>query len=328
MKKAMFFVISAFILLGGFAAAPVYAVDTFKAVSMLPSDHPMSYYVKIWVERMNQIDLQAFKVKYLGGPEVIPNLEQAEAVRKGVIQIAFPPTAYYSPMLRESDVVTVSEYTPWEERTKESGLYDFMVERHKTVNIRYIGRWLYSPYHLWMKKPFKTLEDLKGRRMRTMALHERYMKEMGMVPVTVSHGETYTALERGLVEAFGWPMLGPRNYGWAEHAKYILDPGYLNMNSVILMNLDTWNKLSPKIQSEIERMTERMEHEMVEYFKKVIEDERKVLKEKHNAQFINLPPDDAKKFVDTVYAIEWLKMKEKVPPDIFKRAQQVAIKKK
>lgn len=324
-RLGLFFMLS--IVFFGLTVLPVYSADTLKAVSMLPPDHPMNHSVKIWIERMNQIDPQAFKVQYVGGPEVIPNLEQAEAVRKGVVQIAFPPTAYYSPMLQEADVVTVSEYTPWEERTKTSGLYDFMVERHKTVNIRYVGRWLYSPYHLWMKKPFKTSEDFRGRRMRTMALHERYMKELGMVPVTVSHGDTYTSLERGLVEGFGWPILGPRDYGWADHAKYILDPGYLNMNSVILMNFNSWEKFSSATQAKIEQMTEQMEHEMVEHFKKAIEDERKILKEKHNVQFITLPKDDWKKFVETVYAIEWSKMKEKVTPEIFARAQKVAIKK-
>ena len=325
--RKIFFSVFVIVLFCGFIAPSVYAADTLKAVSMLPADHPMNQYVKIWVERMNKIDPNAFQVKYLGGPEVIPPLEQAEAVKNGVVQISFTPTAYYSPMLREADVDTVSQYTPWEERSKESGLYDLVVERHKTINIRYLGRWLYSPYHLWLKKPFEKLDDFKGRRMRTQALHERYMKEMGIVPVTVSHGETYTALERGLVEGFGWPILGPRNYGWAEHAKYIIDPGYLNMNAIILMNLDSWNKLSQKDQNAIESMTEQMEHEMVTYFKKIIEDEKKVLKEKLKVQFINLPPGDAKKFVEIVEAMEWLKMKEKVSPELFKRLQGVAIKK-
>jgi len=326
MRKILFAIFT-IVLFCGFIAPSVYATDTLKAVSMLPSDHPMSHYVKIWIERMNKIDPNAFQVKYLGGPEVIPGLEQGEAVKNGVVQIAFPPTAYYSPMLREADVVTVSQYTPWEERSKKSGLYDLVVERHKTINVRYLGRWLYSPYRLWLKKPFKKIDDFKGRRTRTQALHERYMKEMGMVPVTVSHGETYTALERGLVEGFGWPILGPRDYGWAEHAKYIIDPGYLNMNAIILMNLDSWNKLSPKTQTAIESMTEQMEHEMVAYFKKVIEDEKKVLKEKSKVQFITLPPGDAKKFVEIVEDMEWLKMKEKVSPELFKKLQDVAIKK-
>lgn len=327
MKKKFFLAICMAILFCGLPVIPSHGADTLKAVSMLPPDHPMNAYVKIWIERMNEIEPEAFQVKYLGGPEVIPSLDQAEAVKNGVIQIAFPPTAYYSPMLRESDVVTVSQYTPWEERTEASGLYDLMVERHETINIRYLGRWLYSPYHLWFKKPFKVLADFKGRRMRTQALHERYMKEMGMVPVTVSHGETYTALERGVVEGYGWPILGPRDYGWATICKYVIDPGYLNMNSIILMNLDSWKKLSPKSQRSIEEMTEAMEHEMVAYFKKAIDDERKFLVENLKTEFITLPPDDARKFIEIVESIEWLKMKEKVSPELFNRLQAVAIKK-
>jgi len=309
-----------------FLSSPVAgAVKTLKAVSMLPVNHPMSVYVKVWVEKINKLDPTNFQINYVGGPEVIPATDQAEAVRKGVAQIAFTPTAYYAPMIPEADVFTLSQYTPWEERTKASGFYDLMVKCHEKINVHYVGRWLYSPFHLWFREPFKSLTDLKGRRMRTLALHDRYMRELEMVPVSISHGDTFTALERGTVQGFGWPMLGPRDYGWANYGKYILDPEYLNQNSVILINLDIWKGFTPDMQKKIEEITINYEKEMVDYFKKEIEKEREILKNQVKAQFITLPYVDANKFITTVEAIEWGKLKEKVP-NLYEELRKVSIK--
>ena len=73
---------------------------TFKAVAFIPKNHPLMSQTIVWVDMINKELAGKVKINYIGGPEVIPGLQQVEAVRKGVIDIAFNPTAYYQNIFR------------------------------------------------------------------------------------------------------------------------------------------------------------------------------------------------------------------------------------
>ncbi|MGD9114742.1 MAG: hypothetical protein PVI77_20430, partial [Desulfobacterales bacterium] len=196
MKKSVLIIfVAAVLALMPFAAVPAAEV-TLKAVAFIPKNHPLMSQTVVWVDMVNKEMTGKVKINYVGGPEVIPGMQQAEAVKNGVIDIAFNPTAYYQNIFPEAGAFILSKYTPTEER-KPGGFYDYMVKRHEKINIRYVGRMLWTPFYLWPKREVKTIDDLKGIKMRTSALYDRFMKALGIVPVTIPAGDTYTALERG-----------------------------------------------------------------------------------------------------------------------------------
>jgi TRAP-type transport system periplasmic protein len=63
--------------------------------------------------------------------------------------------------------------------------------------------------------------------------------------VQTAPGEVYTALERGVVDGYGWPITGIFDLGWHEKTKYRVDPGFYSAEVSILINKDAWNKLNP-----------------------------------------------------------------------------------
>lgn len=285
---------------------------TMKAVSFLPKDHPLCKMIHVWVDRVNNQCKDAVKIDWVGGGEVIPGFDQAEALRNNTVQVIFNPTAYYAPLAPEVNAFTLSKLSMAEER-KPGGFYDFMVERHKKIGMRYIGTWLYDPFYLRVNKPVQTLEDLKGIKMRTSALYDRFMKKLGMIPVTVKFGETFTALERGLVQGFGFATLGPRDWGWLKNCKYIIDiPFYTRQNVLILMNLDVWNGLDKKVQDKIMDITIKFEPEMEAYFKKQLKEEWKKYDE-IGIKRIKFTPAENKKYYDAAYEAEWEDLSKKVP---------------
>lgn len=292
-----------------------------KAVSFLPKDHPLCAKAIDWVDRVNKEAKGELTVKYLGGPEVIPTFEQVEALRKEVVHINFNVAAYYKAMLPEGDAFHLSRVSFAEER-KPGGFYDFMLERHNKLGIMYLGRWQYGPFNLWLKDPAKTLKDLAGRKLRTAALYDRFMKELGIIPVTIPQPDVYTSLERGMVEGFGWPMLGPRDYGWIEKCKYIIDYAfYPNMNATILMNLNVWNKLPKPLQTKLIGLTAKFESDVESYFKKEFEKEYEVVKQA-GVKPIKFSPEEGKYYLDTAYRVEWEALEKKVP-DLVPKLKQI-----
>jgi TRAP-type C4-dicarboxylate transport system substrate-binding protein len=238
---------------------------------------------------------------------------QPEAVRKGMFQVGLFPAAYYVGMLPEGDAISLSRYDFKKEREK-GGLWDYMVEHHKKVNMMPLGTWLYDPFYLYVKKPITKLDDLKGLKLRTASKYDKMMKKLGIVPVTIEFGETYTALQRGAVEGFGWPTIGPRDWGWLDNIKYVIDiPFYVRQNTFMVMNLDSWQKLPKDVQAKILDITIKFEPDMKAYFEKAITAEKAEM-EKLGLKRIKLSPEETKKYLE-VADDAFLEDLEKKMPD-------------
>ena len=315
MKKSVLIIfVAAVLALMPFAAVPA-AEGTLKAVAFIPKNHPLMSQTVVWVDMVNKEMTGKVKINYVGGPEVIPGMQQAEAVKNGVIDIAFNPTAYYQNIFPEAGAFILSKYTPTEER-KPGGFYDYMVKRHEKINIRYVGRMLWTPFYLWPKREVKTIDDLKGIKMRTSALYDRFMKALGIVPVTIPAGDTYTALERGTVEGFGWPNMGPRQRGWLEVVKNVIDlPFYGSNNILAIMNLDKWKKLPKDMQDQMVAVTAKFEPIMYNHFVQSVNKEWAEL-DKMGIKRIKFSDAQNKKYIDTAYQVEWDNLSKKVPDQI------------
>ncbi len=61
----------------------------------------------------------------------------------------------------------------------------------------------------WFRKEIRSLQDLKGLKMRIPGHAGEVVGRAGMKPVSIPPGELYTALERGTIDAVEW--VGPAN---------------------------------------------------------------------------------------------------------------------
>jgi len=172
---------------------------------------------------------------------------------------------------------------------------------------------MWMPFYLWPKKDVAHLADLNGIKMRTSALYDRFMKALGIAPVTISAGDTYTALERGTVGGFGWPSIGPRQRGWLEVVKNVIDlPFYGSNNITAVMNLDKWNKLPKDLQDRIIKVTAEFEPIMYNHFVKANEKEWVEL-DKIGIKRIKFSKAENTKYLNLAHQVEWDNLSRKVP---------------
>lgn len=313
--RSVFFVLTILCFMSFISPSIMGQPMELKAVSFLPKNHRLCAQIPVWIDQVNTELKEVLRIQWVGGPEVMPPFEQPEAVRKGIFQVGFLPAAYYVGILPEGDAISLSKYDFKKEREK-GGLWDYFVERHKKINMMLIGTWLYDPFYLYVKKEVKGLGDLKGLKMRTAAKYDKMMLKLGMVPVTVQFGETYTALQRGVVDGFGWPTIGPREWGWLEYCKYVIDiPFYSRQNTFMLMNLDVWQKLPKTAQEKMIEITIRYEPEMKAYFEKEIEKEKKEM-EKLGVKRIKFSPEETQKYIDTANYAFLEDLEKKVPEEV------------
>lgn len=141
---------------------------------------------------------------------------------------------------------------------------------------------------------------LAGRRIRGTPIYHPAIEALGGSPVVLSGGEIYPSLERGVVDGAAWPTVGAVAYKWYEVADYMMRPTFGQVGHLVLMNLDTWNRLDETSRSEIEAAARKFEIEANGIFDRLAGQERETL-EANGMRITELNEELATKLSDAFF---------------------------
>lgn len=116
----------------------------------------------------------------------------------------------------------------------------------------------HGPGILHTKKPVHKLEDLQGMKIRCTGTNAAMVKALGAIPVGLSQGESYEALQKGVVEGTFVPFEAMKGFKQGEVVKYhtlCYDVAY-SQELYVVMNLKKWNSLPKDIQKVFEDVSE------------------------------------------------------------------------
>jgi TRAP-type transport system periplasmic protein len=261
------------------------------------------------------------EIQYLGGPEVTPSKEQVEAARMGVVDMVFTTDGYYVSAVPEVNALSVSMLDGWEERA--AGVNDFLSEIHQEkVNCVYLGRLGHNlQFTLYLNKPV-TSADLTGLKVRCSPTTIGFLKKLGANPVVIPPTEVYPALERGVVDGYAFPAGLIRDWGWEKMTKYVITPGVYNGANVILINKKTWDNIPEYLQRILVESIDEAARFAKQRSADLVNNEVEAFK-KMGIKYIDLPPDEAKKFTEAAYSSLWDVIIEKSPVNGPKLRQMV-----
>ncbi|MBN1545583.1 MAG: TRAP transporter substrate-binding protein DctP [Syntrophaceae bacterium] len=243
-------------------------------------------------------------INYLGGPEITSNFEQVESLRKGLFDMVFTTASYYVSMIPVMDGINLTEYESWEERAR--GVNDFINEFHREkANCIYLGRISNGmSFAMYLKQPIEKAE-LNGLKIRAASSHMEFIKQIGGNPVAVPPTDIYTAMERGVIDGFVWPIALIKEWGWHEVVKYIVvKPTFYQAVNQVLINLDYWNKLPAHLQELLTQTCEQAQMVALERARKRIHSELDEFQQM-GIKFIELPPEEAKKYKEIADSSFW-----------------------
>ena len=102
-------------------------------------------------------------------------------------------------------------------------------------------------------QPVRTLEDLKGMRLRAPTELLGVLERLGADPVNMPMGEVYSAMAKGVIDGVVAPPDTFAALHFAEIARYYADLAVpRGAYPARAMNLDTWNRLTPEQQQVLE----------------------------------------------------------------------------
>ena len=178
-----------------------------------------------FIEIVNAEGKGKVRIDYIGGPKAMPPFEVGNALKSGVVDIANVTGAFYTNVFPESDAWKLTQ-RPMSELRKNGG-FDYMAKLYdEKMNAIFLARQIgNTPFHVYLTKPIAK-PDLTGLKIRITPVYRDFFTALGATVVQTAPGEVYTALERGVVDGYGWPTAGIFDLGWHEKTKYRVDPGF------------------------------------------------------------------------------------------------------
>ncbi|MEL7567182.1 MAG: TRAP transporter substrate-binding protein [Dehalobacterium sp.] len=163
-----------------------------------------------------------------------------------------------------------------------------------------------GPGDLYTKVPVRTLNDLKGLELRATGLSAKTLEALGATPVAMAQSEAYESLSKGVVQGNLGPVEVLQGWRQAEVTDYLtLTPFLYNTLFFITMNIDKWNSLSAEDQQAIEAINEQyFEQVAMSLWDKQNEAALKFAVDENGMEVINLPEEEASKWIDLVKPIQ------------------------
>jgi len=297
-RLAAVLVVLALVAPSGAAAQEV----TLKVVSAFPEN---SLYVKRlegWIEKANDAGKGTMRLTFIGGPKAIPTFEVGNAVRTGVVDVAMSTGAFYTNVFPESDALKLTQMPITEQR--RTGVYEHINRLwNQKGNMQYLARIVeHQPFHVYLNKKIDR-PDLAGLKIRVTPVYRDFFTSLGATVMQTAPGEVYTALERGVVDGYGWPIGGIFDANWHERTKFRVDPGFYDAEVSLLVNLDLWKRLTPAQRDHLTKQALAWEAEN-EFWKKYAQDET-ARQAQAGIQVIRFEGAQARQYVERAYETGW-----------------------
>ncbi|MBL26780.1 MAG: C4-dicarboxylate ABC transporter [Rhodospirillaceae bacterium] len=211
-------------------------------------------------EVVSEITNGEVQIKFFEPGALVPALEAFDAVSAGSVEASWATPGFWAgkvPALQLMASVPFGpggpEYMAWMYYGGGKEIYEELYARY---NIKGIMCGLFPPEASgWFRNEIKTLDDLKGLKMRFFALGAKVMEKLGVSTQLLAGGDIYPALELGTIDAteYSSPALD-RNFGFDQIAKHYYFPGWHQQSTWIdmMINMDAWNTLTPAHQKAIE----------------------------------------------------------------------------
>jgi TRAP-type C4-dicarboxylate transport system substrate-binding protein len=132
-------------------------------------------------------------------------------------------------------------------------------------NAKVMTLWPFGPQVFYCNTPIKTLDDLKGLKVRSFTPSmAALIQSLGATPVTLQFSEVYPALQRGVANCGVTSPTSGNSGKWPEVTTHFLPLSVSGSVQGHFMNFDYWKKFKPEQQKNITTQFRKLEDQLWE----------------------------------------------------------------
>jgi TRAP-type mannitol/chloroaromatic compound transport system substrate-binding protein len=215
---------------------------------------------KRFTETLAAISGGEFQIKPYDPGALVPPLEMFDSVARGALEAAWAPSGFWAGKIRAAVLFSAVPFGPstdefmawvyagggqaiWREILAPHGIYSVFCQ--------------ITPPEAsgWFRHEIRSVDDLKGLRMRIFGLGGKVMQKFGVSTQMMAPADVYPALERGVIDATEVSMPAvDLDLGFHQLAKHYYFPGWHQPSTLadLMINLDLWRELSATRQAQVE----------------------------------------------------------------------------
>lgn len=256
MKKVIWllcalFVLSLPLLVCGSAMAETPSKMHIKFSTWHP---PASREVKtVWIPMLEELkkrsDGRITYTMYAGGA-LGKGPEHFDIVRKGLSDMGYFTATWTPGRFPLSDVLSLAAWVDGKDVATKIGnkMNEKLLHKEfKDVKVIELNGCIQS--FIWTTKPVKSLEDLKGMKIRSPGgMQTKYIEALGAQPVFMPLGDVYMAMDTGTIDGLVTCPPLVLAFKLYEVAKYGVKCTFGCVTEGVVMNKKVWEKTPPDLQ--------------------------------------------------------------------------------
>ena len=274
---------------------------------------PHDNLLKQFADRVAKMSGGSIKIKVLHKGAVVSPQEIPEAVDKGLIEMGFSWTHFYTgkhpaaglfsaPLSGAGTGLDQLGHLSWMLQGEGQALLDELYQKVLKLDIKSFQVIPDGPEALgWFRKPIASLDEFRKLKFRTPpGLPGEAYTELGISVVSMLADDLIVAMERGTVDAGEWiNPASDMDIGFQDVAKYYSLQGLHQAIDIaqILINGKIWREMSPAQQTIIQVAAEATITRALTLFVKANAEALETLQTKHGVKLFEPPADYPEKFL-------------------------------
>jgi TRAP-type mannitol/chloroaromatic compound transport system substrate-binding protein len=215
-----------------------------------------------------------FQIRIAAAGEIVPGLQAADAVTAGTVEMCHTASWYY---VGKDPAFAFGTAVPFGLNARQQNAWFYHGGGMELLN----GFYRKFDIHAlpggntgaqmggWFRKEIRTLDDLKGLKMRIAGFGGQVVAKLGVVPQQLAGGDIYPALEKGTIDAA--EMVAPTDdekLGLHKVAPYYYYPGWWEGGAALhfFINAGKWDSLPAHYRSVLETAAARANLDMLARF--------------------------------------------------------------
>jgi TRAP-type C4-dicarboxylate transport system substrate-binding protein len=241
------------------AAGPAQAQQKWKAVA---TSRPTPQF-ELWTWLGAELDKRTagqVKLEVVSLPEIgLTGFELVRVTRAGLVDVSDIILAYVAGDVPIIEGVDLPGLFPDMDTSVKAhiGFMGAIKKNEDKLGGVVLGGYMWPGQYIFSRRAARGPADLKGLKVRVYGTAQtEFARALGMEPVSIAFAETYTALERGTVDAAftgTYPGFALKFY---EVTKYLVDVNHGPVAGAFVLSKRTWDRLTPELRATLTKLGE------------------------------------------------------------------------
>jgi TRAP-type C4-dicarboxylate transport system substrate-binding protein len=235
------------------AALPsALAETTLNYSSFFPPTHIQSQLAESWCKEVEKRTEGRVKVQYFAGQTLTKAKQTYDSILDGIADVGTSALAYTKGRFPVMSAIDLPFGYP--SGVAATAAANDLYMKLKPVEfddtqVMYFNA--HGPGFIHTRDTaVRSLEDLKGLKIRSTGMSANVVKALGATPVPMPMPDSYQALQKGVVDGSAYPVEANKGWKLGEVVKYVTYayPAAYTTCFFVVMNKDKWRSLDPKDQ--------------------------------------------------------------------------------